>query len=218
MPRPSITACHVDWISETLKPERKFWLFGVLEKLVASGTLDAPVVDLWARRQLSEAEEPVEHLIAANWMMKRAVETSGGAVVQEFSPRIRRRIKLDGLHRDLLDRALWGGVNETGGTAHKARLAGVDVAGKTGSAQVSHRRSASGDDLENTWYFNRDHAWFAGYSPSGTPEVAVVVLIEHGGGGGKHAAPVAFEIIQAYQQLREAERKKAINDAKGTAP
>jgi penicillin-binding protein 2 len=148
----------------------------------------------------------------------RAVETSGGAVVQEFSPRVRRRIKLDGLHRDLLDRALWGGVNETGGTAHKARLAGVDMAGKTGSAQVSHRRSASGDDLENTWYFNRDHAWFAGYAPSGTPEVAVVVLIEHGGGGGKHAAPVAFEIIQAYQHLREAERKKAINDAKGTAP
>jgi penicillin-binding protein 2 len=148
----------------------------------------------------------------------RAVETSGGAVVQEFSPRVRRRIKLDGLHRRLIDRALWGGVNETGGTAHKARLAGVDVAGKTGSAQVSHRRSSTGDELENIWYFNRDHAWFSGYAPSGTPEVAVVVLVEHGGAGGKHAAPVAFEIIQAYQQLREAERKKAINDAKDKQP
>jgi penicillin-binding protein 2 len=82
------------------------------------------------------------------------------------------------------------------------------VAGKTGSAQVSHRLSRN-HDLENVWYFNRDHAWFAGYAPSNEPEVAVVVLIEHGGAGGKHAAPVAFEIIQAYQQIREARRAKA---------
>jgi penicillin-binding protein 2 len=139
----------------------------------------------------------------------RAVETADGAVVQEFSPSVRRRIKLEQSHRKILDAALWGGVNETGGTAHKARLAGVDVAGKTGSAQVSHIRL--GVDDENIGYFNRDHAWFAGYAPSGTPEVAVVVLIEHGGAGGKHAAPVAFEIIQAYQQLRDAERKRAVS-------
>ncbi len=137
----------------------------------------------------------------------RAVETSGGAVIQEFSPRVRRRIKLDGHHRQLIDRALWGGVNEEGGTAHKARLAGVDVAGKTGSAQVSHR--LRGGDKENVWYFNRDHAWFAGYAPSTAPDVAIVVLVEHGGAGGKHAAPVAFEIIQAYQQIKEQDLKKS---------
>ncbi|MFP6687017.1 MAG: penicillin-binding protein 2 [Polyangiaceae bacterium] len=137
----------------------------------------------------------------------RAVETAGGQVVQEFSPRIRRRIQLDVRNRRLMHDALWGGVNEEGGTAHRARLAGVDVAGKTGSAQVSHR-SRETDGLPNVWYFRRDHAWFAGYAPTGSPEVAVVVLIEHGGAGGKHAAPVAFEIIQAYQQLRAADREK----------
>jgi penicillin-binding protein 2 len=140
----------------------------------------------------------------------RAVETADGAVVQEFSPRVRRRIKQEQSHRQIIDRALWGGVNETGGTAHKARLAGVDVAGKTGSAQVSHK-SIGAEDTESIWYFNRDHAWFAGYAPSSTPEVAVVVLIEHGGSGGKHAAPIAFEIIHAYQQLRDAERKRAVS-------
>ena len=138
----------------------------------------------------------------------RAVETAGGAVVQEFTPRVRRRIKLDGNHRRLIDRALWGGVNEVGGTAYKARISGVDLSGKTGSAQVSHKVRA-GEELENVWYFNRDHAWFAGYHPSTTPEVAVVVLIEHGGAGGKHAAPVAFEIIKAYQKIREQERSDA---------
>ncbi len=138
----------------------------------------------------------------------RAVETAGGDVVQEFSPRVRRRIKLDGNHRRIIDRALWGGVNEVGGTAYKARIAGVDASGKTGSAQVSHKLRP-GAELENVWYFNRDHAWFAGYAPSTTPEVAIVVLIEHGGAGGKHAAPVAFEIIEAYQKIREAERADA---------
>src|SRR5690606_15734725 len=54
----------------------------------------------------------------------RAVETSGGAVVQDFSPRVRRRIKLDGAHRKILDRALWGGVNEEGGTSNRVRIAG----------------------------------------------------------------------------------------------
>lgn len=137
----------------------------------------------------------------------RAVETAGGAVVQEFSPRVRRRIGLDGHHRRLVHRALYGGVNEVGGTAYKARIGGVDVVGKTGSAQVSHKFRA-GEDLENVWYFNRDHAWFAGYGPSTTPEVAVVVLIEHGGAGGKHAAPVALEIMQAWQRIRDEERQE----------
>jgi penicillin-binding protein 2 len=138
----------------------------------------------------------------------RAVETAGGQVVQEFAPRVRRRIQLDPAHRKLVTRALYGGVNEEGGTAHKARVAGIDAAGKTGSAQVSHRHVKS-EDLENVWYFNRDHAWFSGYSPSEAPEVAVVVLIEHGGAGGMHAAPVAFEILRAYHELKATEQKRA---------
>ncbi len=136
----------------------------------------------------------------------RAVETADGAVVQDLAPRVRRRIPLDEKHRKILQDALWGGVNEEGGTSNRARLAGVDAAGKTGSAQVSHRPQ-SGEELENIWYFNRDHAWFAGFSPSKSAEVAVVVMIEHGGAGGKHAAPVAFEIMQAYQQIVEQDKK-----------
>jgi penicillin-binding protein 2 len=146
----------------------------------------------------------------------RAIETAGGAVVQEFSPRVRRRIELDGHLRRMIHRALYGGVNEVGGTSYKVRIAGVDMVGKTGSAQVSHKFRA-GEDLENVWYFNRDHAWFAGYGPSTTPEVAVVVLIEHGGAGGKHAAPVAFEIMQAWQKIR-AEEKKGDREPPGAQP
>ena len=76
------------------------------------------------------------------------------------------------------------------------------MAGKTGSAQVS-RQSSKGMDPHKVWYFNRDHAWFAGYAPSRSPEIAIVVLIEHGGAGGKAAVPVAMQVVRDWQKLRE---------------
>jgi penicillin-binding protein 2 len=75
------------------------------------------------------------------------------------------------------------------------------MAGKTGTAQVSHV-TPRGVDPKKVWYFNRDHAWFAGYAPSGTPEIAIVVLVEHGGGGGKNAVPVAMRVVQDWQEMK----------------
>lgn len=149
----------------------------------------------------------------------RAVETSNATVVQEFSPRVRRRLELDPENLQLVQKALLAGVNEEGGTAYRARIEGVDMAGKTGTAQVGHRL-VRGVDAERVWYFNRDHAWFAGYSPSAAPEVAIVVLVEHGGGGGKHAAPIAFEIIHAYDEMngRGVKREETGANAPGSRP
>ena len=130
----------------------------------------------------------------------RAVETSDGSVVQEFSPRVKRQIKVKEANWRLVTEALHGVVNEPEGTAYKERLAGVDMSGKTGTAQTSHR-GAHGEDASRVWYFNRDHAWFAGFSPAKAPEIAVSVLIEHGGVGGKNAAPVAFLAAKEYQRL-----------------
>jgi beta-lactamase class D len=130
----------------------------------------------------------------------RAVETSNGTVVQEFSPRVRRQIPLDADNLKLVQKALKAGAQEERGTAFRARIAGVDLAGKTGTAQVGHRL-VRGVEAERVWYFNRDHAWFAGYSPSNAPEVAIVVLVEHGGAGGKHAAP---DRVQGHPHLQRA--------------
>jgi penicillin-binding protein 2 len=63
-----------------------------------------------------------------------------------------------------------------------------------------------GVDPDKVWYFNRDHAWFAGYAPSRSPEIAIVVLIEHGGGGGKNAVPVAMRVVREWQRLKEKRR------------
>jgi penicillin-binding protein 2 len=87
------------------------------------------------------------------------------------------------------------------------------MAGKTGTAQVSPL-APRGSDQSDVAYFNRDHAWFAGYSPTVSPEIAVVVLIEHGGGGGKNAVPVAMRIVRDYERLK----RERLAAAKQAAP
>lgn len=68
----------------------------------------------------------------------------------------------------------------SGGTGKAARINGVQVAGKTGTAEVGQKEP---------------HAWFVGFAPADYPQVAVAVVIENGGVGGSVAAPIAREII-----------------------
>jgi len=147
----------------------------------------------------------------------RSIETADGMVVQDFPPRVRRLIEPEPAQLSLIQGAMAGVVNEKTGTAHGARIEGVDLAGKTGTAQVSPL-APRGSDQSDVAYFNRDHAWFAGYSPAGSPEIAVVVLIEHGGGGGKNAVPVAMRIVQDYQRLKEKRLKAAREGQSGQDP
>lgn len=74
-------------------------------------------------------------------------------------------------------------VEHPQGTGHKAQVPGLLVAGKTGTAQVG------GD--------KPDHAWFAGYVPADRPRYAFAVFLEHGGSGGKAAAPLARQVIMS---------------------
>jgi penicillin-binding protein 2 len=113
---------------------------------------------------------------------------------------VRRIADVDPKHVAMVKAALSGVVEDRHGTAYAERIEGVDAAGKTGTAQVSHVTPRSVDP-PRVWYINRDHAWFAGYAPANAPEIAIVVLIEHGGGGGKNAAPVAMRVVDAWQKL-----------------
>ncbi len=86
-----------------------------------------------------------------------------------------------------LKQSLWSVVND-GGTGAAARIPGLDVAGKTGTAQtVANSKAERG----------QDHAWFAAFAPAKEPEVVVVVLVERGGKGGQVAAPIARKILNA---------------------
>ncbi len=132
----------------------------------------------------------------------RSIETSDGTVVQEFPPRVRRMVSVDAEHLNMVKRGLEGVVHDKDGTAYKERIEGIDMSGKTGTAQVTHV-TPRGADPDKVWYFNRDHAWFAGFAPSKSPEIAIVAIIEHGGGGGKYAVPVAMRVVRDWQKLKE---------------
>lgn len=147
----------------------------------------------------------------------RSIETSDGTVVQDFPPRVRRLIEPNQEHLSWVRAALGGVVTEKEGTANKERSAGVDMAGKTGTAQVSHV-TPRGVDPGKVWYFNRDHAWFAGYAPSRSPEIAIVVLVEHGGGGGKNAVPIAMRVVNDWQKMKEKRLSSKTEPANGSKP
>jgi penicillin-binding protein 2 len=55
---------------------------------------------------------------------------------------------------------------------------------------------------ENLSYLARDHAWFVSYAPAEKPEIAVAVIVEHGGHGGSAAAPLAKKVIEKYLEVR----------------
>ena len=145
----------------------------------------------------------------------RGVETSDGSVVQEFPPRVRRQV---GVKPETFSRVidgLYDVVNSEEGTAHPARDETLDIAGKTGTAQTGYH-AKSEEDPKIAWYRSRDHAWFASFAPSKSPEIAVVVLVEHGESGPKHAAPVAIKVIGEYFRMQSARRDAS--NAKAGAP
>jgi penicillin-binding protein 2 len=137
----------------------------------------------------------------------RAVETSDGAVVQDFPPRVRQKARIRPENIAYVNDALYGVVNEEKGTAYPVREPSLEIAGKTGTAQTGYV-NVNGDDPKRAWYLSRDHAWFASYWPARSPEIAVVVLIEHGGSGPTQAAPIAIQIIKEYHRLTQARASK----------
>ncbi len=115
------------------------------------------------------------------------IERPDRGVVWSDDGKVMGHVELSPVVWAFLRQALWGVVNEPRGTGGAARLPGIDVAGKTGTAQtIKDSKSSKG----------QDHAWFAAYAPAKEPEVVVVVLVERGGHGGETAAPIAKKIFE----------------------
>ena len=121
------------------------------------------------------------------------VESPAGEILYQAKPEVQSRLRASPANLEVVRQSLVGVVND--GTGKAARLSNIQVAGKTGTSQVvamdrDNPKRKRGRAME-------DHAWFVAYAPAGDPQVAVAVLIEHGGHGGEDAAPLARRVIKA---------------------
>ena len=133
------------------------------------------------------------------------LETWDGRLVEEGTPLSEPVPGVDARTMDLLKQGLVQAVEAPQGTGWRARVPGVEVAGKTGTTQVvglETLRGLEGSEIPERY---RDHALFAAFAPADDPEVMVLVLVEHGESGGRVAAPIAQKVLARYfekQQLR----------------
>jgi peptidoglycan glycosyltransferase len=112
-----------------------------------------------------DAGKPLEHIAPKVWTTATSEATA--AQVRDFMVQV---------------------VNSRDGTGTAARLPGITVAGKTGTAQTTPGAAP--------------HAWFVAFAPAEAPQYAVAVIVEHGGSeqseatGGRVAAPIARDMLQ----------------------
>jgi penicillin-binding protein 2 len=107
-----------------------------------------------------------------------------------------KQSKLDEQTFQIVSQGLWGVVNEWG-TGRRAAVPGFDVGGKTGTAQVVGREAQKAAVGEKKEEFE-DNAWFVGYAPIHSAQIAAAVFVEHGGHGGESAAPIIHDMFQVY--------------------
>ncbi|MFA6467788.1 MAG: penicillin-binding protein 2 [Bacteroidota bacterium] len=94
-----------------------------------------------------------------------------------------RQLELTDKSWELVREGMRRVVMEAGGTGRAAYVPGIEVAGKTGTAQNPHGKS---------------HAWFMGFAPFDDPKIAICVMVENVGYGGAFAAPLAGLCMEEY--------------------
>ncbi len=110
-------------------------------------------------------------------ILKKVVDENG-KVISEDSAKVKKRLNIKEENIRLVKRGMLDAVYH--GTAKSASVPGIDIAGKTGTAQTPG---------------GNDHAWFVCFAPYKNPKIAIAVIVEHGGGGGEIAAPIAGKIL-----------------------
>ena len=119
-----------------------------------------------------------------------------GKIVQDYKPEVIRQIPVSPENLALVREGMHDVVTAKNGTAYtKINVAGVQVAGKTGTAEF-------GDPIGivNGKEVRRAYAWFTAFAPFDNPQLAVVVLLEGGQEsleGSTYAVPVANDILNA---------------------
>jgi penicillin-binding protein 2 len=182
--------------------------------------------EAWKRKRFGEGWHPGETVIASigqGYMLSTPLQlavmtariVNGGKAVEPWlvgyagHEKITKPawadLDLNPKHVDMVLRGMTRVVNDQRGTAYGSRIKepGMEMGGKTGTAQVKRitkQERAMGIKNEDLpWQF-RHHALFVGYAPLANPRYACSVVIEHGVGGSKAAAPVARDLLTMAQE------------------
>ncbi len=118
---------------------------------------------------------------------------------RSFPPRLRDEVKLQQRNLEIVRAAMLADVEDNEGTGKKSLVPGMDVCGKTGTAQIKPSKGVV------------DHIlWFASFAPYQSPRYVVVVMIEGAGSGGGTCAPVARQVYLAIQKRLTPARPPAV--------
>ncbi|MCE9519766.1 MAG: hypothetical protein K8R87_09475, partial [Verrucomicrobia bacterium] len=134
-------------------------------------------------------------------LLKKVMD--GGELVREQQPVIRGNFADFGLtpqKLELVRKGMWKVVNEDGGTAKAARIPGVEVAGKTGTAQFwrieTHRDGSTSSEKDN-------HTLFICFAPYVKPKYAICIFLQGGKSGGGCSAPIAKRVMEQALALEQ---------------
>lgn len=145
---------------------------------------------------------------------------SGGVFKQ---PHLRKDLQNVGEERvplseptvEKITEAMYGVVNEPGGTGTALKIKDVEFSGKSGTAQVIGYDTRAKFGKQKKF---DDNGWFVGYAPRRNPEIAVAVLVQEGGGlhGGESAGPVVRDIVKAYydKKMKKAQGQITADNSK----
>ena len=131
-------------------------------------------------------------------LILKKIVTSTGKVVLKGKTQVIGKLPASPKTLELVRKGLWEVVNGNQGTARGVRVAGIDISGKTGTAQIFSRKTDEVEREEDIAVHLKSHAWFVAYAPSDDPVIAVAVVVEHGEHGSSSAGPIAKELIRTY--------------------
>ncbi len=123
------------------------------------------------------------------------IETADGRIAMKQEPEITGGIPAGPETLKIVRQGILNVVQGKRGTARRIRIPGIEMAGKTGTAQVFNLTKKDRKKGKKLNYLLRDHAWFVCYAPAEKPVIAVSVLVEHGEHGSSAAAPMARAIV-----------------------
>ncbi len=128
-----------------------------------------------------------------------SVTDADGKILESFTPKLAGELQEnEWKYLAMIREGMVEVIQGARGTARVARIEGMNMGGKTGSAQVVRVEQYKHLKEEDIPYKYRDHALFICFAPAENPEIAVTVVVEHGLHGGSSAAPVAKVVMEKY--------------------